>query len=183
MCKMTKELQDQLWAEASAFVENSSRKHLAKLGVTLEGSDNQYLELSFTCPCSDEDFDDFLSIIDNDFLQTIRFEYLNVRIQEFACDIPIEVDFDRYDWQHIVQFSIGSANTSVYNKFTYWKREHDKMVAGFRRSSKEFDQIYLQSLKQMAKQIDVEYNFDGDDIYEEMIIIEGAIEEKLGGEQ
>ena len=57
------------------------------------------------------------------------------------------------------------------------------MAAGFRKSSKEFDLIYLKSLKQLAKQIDVEYNFDGDDIYEEMTIIEGAIEEKLGGEQ
>ena len=41
MCEMTKELQEQLWAEASVFVENGSRKHLAKLGVTLEGSDIQ----------------------------------------------------------------------------------------------------------------------------------------------
>ena len=57
------------------------------------------------------------------------------------------------------------------------------MAAGFRKSSKEFDLIYLQSLKQMARQLDVEYNFDGDDIYEEMQVIEGAIEEKLGGEQ
>ena len=57
------------------------------------------------------------------------------------------------------------------------------MTAGFRRSSKEFDIIYLQSLKKLAKQIDVEYPFDSDDIYEEMTIIEGAIEEKLGGEQ
>lgn len=56
------------------------------------------------------------------------------------------------------------------------------MAAGFRKSSKEFDLIYLQSLKQMARQLDVEYNFDGDDIYEEMQVIEGAIEEKLGGE-
>lgn len=94
MCEMTKELQDRLWQEASCFVENSSRKHLAHFGVTLEGSDNQYLELSFTCPCCDEDFDDFLTIIDSDFLQTVRFEYQNVRIQEFVCDIPIEVDFD-----------------------------------------------------------------------------------------
>lgn len=182
MCEMTKELQEQLWAEASAFVETGSRKHLAHFGVTLEGSDSQYLELSFTCPCDDEDYDNVVSIIDADFLQTVRFEYPSVRIQEFACDIPIEVDFDRYDWQHIVQFSIGGANTSVYNKFTYWKREHDKMAAGFRRSSKEFDLIYLKSLKQLAKQIGVEYNFDGDDIYDEMQVIEGAIEEKLGGE-
>lgn len=84
MCEMSKELQEQLWAEASAFVENGSRKHLAKLGVTLEGSDNQYMELSFTCPCCDEDFDDFLAIIDNDFLQVVRFEHQNVRIQEFC---------------------------------------------------------------------------------------------------
>lgn len=56
------------------------------------------------------------------------------------------------------------------------------MTAGFRKSSEEFDLIYLQSLKKLAKQIDVEYNFDGDDIYEEMTIIEGVIEEKLGGE-
>lgn len=180
--EMSEKLQEQLWAEASAFVDNSSRKHLVRFGVTLDGNDNQYLELAFTCPCSDEDFDDFLFIIDNDFLQTIRFEYPNVRIQEFACDIPIEVDFDRYDWQHIVQFSIGDVNTAVYNKFVYWKREHDKMAAGFRKSSKEFDLIYLQSLKQMARQLDVEHNFDGDDIYDEMQVIEGAIEEKLGGD-
>jgi len=88
----------------------------------------------------------------------------------------------RYEWEHIVQFSIGDFNTSIFNKFTYWRREHDKMTAGFRRSSEEFDLIYLKSLKQLANQIDVEYNFDGDDIYEEMIVIEGAIEEKLGGD-
>ena len=92
------------------------------------------------------------------------------------------MNFDRYDWQHIVQFSIGGVNTAVYNKFVYWKREHDKMAAGFRKSTKEFDLIYLKSLKQLAKQIDVEYNFDGDDIYDEMQVIEGAIEEKLGGD-
>ena len=87
MCEISNELQEQLWAEASAFVENSSRKHLARFGVTLDGNDNQYLELSFTCPCNDETFDDFITIIDNDFLQTVRFEYPNVRIQEFACDV------------------------------------------------------------------------------------------------
>ena len=57
------------------------------------------------------------------------------------------------------------------------------MAAGFRKSSEEFDLIYLKSLKQLAKQSDVEYSYDGIDIYEEMTIIEGAIEEKLGGEQ
>ena len=182
MCEMIKKLQEQLWAEASAFVENSSRKHLARLGVTLESADNQYLEMAFTCPCDDEDFDDFLSIIDNEFLQVVRFEYPDVRIQEFPCDIALEVCFDRYEWEHIVQLSVGSAKTAVFNKFVYWRREHDKMTAGFRKSSEEFDLIYLQSLKKLAKQLEVEYNFDGDDIYEEMTIIEGAIEEKLGGE-
>ena len=87
--EMSEKLQEQLWAEASAFVDNSSRKHLARLGVTLDGNDNQYLELSFSCPCNDEDFDDFLAIIDNDFLQVVRFEDPHVRIQEFVCDIPI----------------------------------------------------------------------------------------------
>ena len=85
MKEMSKKLQEQLWGEATSFVENSGRKHLARFGVTLDGVDNHYLELSFTCPCNDEDFDDFLAIIDNEFLQTIRFEYSNVRIQEFAC--------------------------------------------------------------------------------------------------
>lgn len=182
MCEMSKELQEQLWAEASAFVENSSRKHLAKLGVTLEGSDNQYLEMAFTCPTTDEEYCDFVTILDNEFLQTIRFEYPSVKIQEFPSDIALQVNYDRYEWEHIVQFSVGTVETVVFNKFNYWKREHEKMTAGFRRSSEEFDLIYLQSLKQMAKQIDVEYNFDGDDIYEEMIVIEGVIEEKLGGE-
>ena len=183
MCEMIKKLQEQLWQEACCFIENSSRKHLARLGVTLEGSDNQYLELAFTCPCDDEDYGDFLFIIDNEFLQVIRFEHSEVRIQEFPSDIALQVNYERYEWEHIVQFSIGDFNTSIFNKFTYWRREHDKMTAGFRRSSEEFDLIYLKSLKQLANQIDVEYNFDGDDIYEEMIVIEGAIEEKLGGEQ
>ena len=183
MCEMSKELQEQLWEEAISFIENSSRKHLARLGVTLEGSDNHYLELAFTCPTNDEEYQEFLSIIDHDFLQTIRFDYPSVKIEEFPSDIALQVNYDRYEWEHIVQLSVGSADTAVFNKFTYWKREHDKMTAGFRRSSEEFDLIYLQSLKKLAKQIDVEYNFDGDDIYEEMTIIEGAIEEKLGGEQ
>ena len=179
---MTKELQDKLWAEASAFVENSSKKHLAHLGVTLEGSDNQYIEMAFTCPTYDEEYCDFLSIIDEEFLQTVRFEHPNVRIQEFPSDIALQVDYDRYEWEHVVQLSVGTIETAVFNKFTYWKREHDKMIAGFRKSTVEFDLIYLKSLRQMAKQIEVEYDYDGDDIYEEMTIMEGAIEEKLGGE-
>lgn len=175
MKEMNENLQEKLWAEASAFVDNSSRKHISRLGVTLEGSDNQYLELAFTCPCDDEGYDDFL--------QTIRFEYPSVKIQEFPSDIALQVNYDRYEWEHIIQLSVGTVETAVFNKFTYWKREHDKMSAGFRRSSEEFDIIYLQSLKKLAKQLNVEYSYDGDDIYEEMIIIEGAIEEKLGGEQ
>lgn len=182
MCEMTKELQEQLWAEASAFVENSSRKNISRFGVTLDGNDNQYMELAFTCPCDDENYDDFISIIDADFLQTVRFEHPSVRIQEFPSDFALRVNYDRYEWEHIVQFSIGGVNTAVYNKFVYWKREHDKMAAGFRRSSKEFDLIYLKSLKQMAKQLDVTYSYTGSDIYDEMTVIESAIEEKLGGD-
>lgn len=183
MQEITKELQEKLWAEASAFVDNSSKKHLAHFGVTLESADNQYLELAFTCATNDAEYFDFLSIIDEGFLQVVRFEYSHVRIQEFACDIPIEVDFDRDDWQHIVQFSIGGTNTSVFNKFSYWKREHDKMTAGFRKSSPDFDTIYLAALKQMAKKIGISYEYSGDDIFEEMLVIESVIEEKLGGEK
>ena len=180
MCEISNELQEQLWAEASAFVENSSRKHLAHLGVTLEGSDNQYIELSFTCPCNDEAYYDFLDIINGEFLQVVRFEYPNVRIQEFPSDIALQVNYDRYEWEHIVQFSVGNAETSVFNKFQYWKCEHEKMTAGFRRSDEEFDLIYLESLKQMAQQLGIEYDVTGD-IYNQMLIIENSIEQKLGG--
>ena len=182
MCEMSKELQEQLWAEASAFVETSSRKHLARFGITLEGSDNQYIELSFTCPCNDESYYDFLAIINGEFLQVVRFEYPNVRIQEFPSDIALQVNYDRYEWEHIVQLSVGNAETSVFNKFQYWKCEHDKMTAGFRRSSPDFDTIYLASLKKMAKQLGISYDYGGNDIYEEMLVIERMIEEKLGGE-
>ena len=182
MQEMNEKLQEQLWKEACCFVENSSRKHISRFGVTLESADNQYLELAFTCPTTDAEYCECLSIIDDEFLQELRFEYPNVKIQEFACDIPLEVSFDRYDWQHIVQFSVGTVETAVFNKFTYWKCEHDKMTAGFRKSSEEFDLIYLRSLKQLARQLDVEYNYDGNDIYEQMTIIEGDIEEKIGGE-
>lgn len=182
MQEMNEKLQEQLWKEACCFVENSSRKHLARFGVTLDGNDNQYLEFAFTCPTNDAGYCEFLSIIDEEFLQELRFEYPNVKIQEFACDIPLEVSFDRYDWQHIVQLSIGTVETAVFNKFIYWRREHDKMVSGFRKSDEGFDLIYLESLKKLAKLLDVEYRYDGDDIYEEMTIIERAIEEKIGGE-
>ena len=181
MCEISNELQEQLWKEACSFIENSSRKHLAHLGVTLDGSDNQYIELSFTCPCNDEAYYDFLDIINGEFLQVVRFEYPNVRIQEFTCDIPIQVNYDRYEWEHIVQFSVGNAETSVFNKFQYWKCEHEKMTAGFRRSDEEFDLIYLGSLKQMARQLGIECDVNGD-IYNQMLIIENSIEQKLGGE-
>jgi len=94
MQEMNEKLQEQLWQEASCFVENSSRKHLAHFGVTLEGSDNQYIEMAFTCPTYDEEYFDFLSIIDEEFLQTVRFEYPNVRIQEFASDIALQVNYE-----------------------------------------------------------------------------------------
>ena len=181
MQEINEKLQEQLWKEACCFVENSSRKHLARFGVTLDGNDNQYLEFAFTCPTNDARYCEFLSIIDEDFLQTIRFEYPNVKIQEFPFDIALQVNYDRYEWEHIVQLSVGNVETAVFNKFIYWKREHDKMTAGFRKSTAEFDLIYLKSLRQMAKQIDVSYSYEGDDIYEEMSIIERAIEQKLGG--
>lgn len=173
--EMNEQLQQQLWDEAVSFVENGSKKNLAHLGVTLEGVDNQYIELSFTCKCCDEDYQDFVDIVDEEFLQTIRFDYNNVRIQEFASDIPIEVDFDWNEWQHVVQLSMGNEETDIYNKFIYWIREHEKMTSGFRQSMESFDKIYLQSLKQMAKKLGVDYTYDGDDLYDEMIIIERAI--------
>ena len=172
---MNEKLQQQLWDEAVSFVENGSRKNLAHLGVTLNGADNQYLELSFTCRCSDEDYQDFIDIVDEEFLQNVRFEYSNIRISEFACDIPIVVSQDRNVWEHVIQLSVGDTNTDVYNKFVYWQREHEKMTSGFRQSMESFDRIYLASIKQMAKYLDVDYAYDGNDIYEEMITIERAI--------
>ena len=121
-------------------------------------------------------------MINGEFLQVVRFEYPNVRIQEFPSDIALQVNYDRYEWEHIVQLSVGNAETSVFNKFQYWKCEHDKMTAGFRRSSPDFDTIYLASLKKMAKQLEISYEYGGSDIYEEMLVIEFAIEQKLGGE-
>lgn len=176
MNEMNEKLQQQLWDEAVSFVENDSRKNLAHLGVTLDGVDNQYMELSFTCKCSEEDYQDFVDIVDEEFLQNVRFEYSNIRISEFACDIPIEVSQDRDDWEHVIQLSVGDENIDIYNKFVYWQREHEKMTSGFRQSMESFDKIYLQSLKQMARHLGVDYAYDGgDDLYDEMIVIERAI--------
>ena len=173
--EMSKELQEKIWQEATNFVENGSRKNLAHLGVTLDWVDNQYMELSFTCKCSDEDYQDFVDIVDDEFLQIVRFEYSNIRISEFTSDIPIEVSQNRDDWEHVIQLSVGDKNTDVYNKFLYWIREHEKMTSGFRQSMESFDKIYLQSLKQMARYLGVDYCYDGDDLYDEMIVIERAI--------
>lgn len=173
--EMSKELQEKIWQEATNFVENGSRKNLAHLGVTLDGVDNQYIELSFTCKCSDEDYQDFVDIVDDEFLQIVRFEYSNIRISEFTSDIPIEVSQNRDDWEHVIQLSVGDENTDIYNKFVYWQRENEKILQGLRQSIKSFDRIYLASLKQMAKYLDVNYTYDGNDIYEEMIVIEKEI--------
>ena len=174
--EMNEQLQQKLWNEAVNFVENGSRKNLAHLGVTLDGVDNQYMELSFTCKCSDEDYQDFVDIVDEEFLQIVRFEYSNIRIKEFASDIPIEVYQDRNDWEHVVQLSCSDENVDIYNKFVYWQREHEKMTFGFRKSIESFDKIYFQSLKQMAKKLGVDYTYDdGDDLYDKMIVIERAI--------
>ena len=105
----------------------------------------------------------------------MRFEYSNIRIKEFASDIKIDISQDRDDWEHIVQLSLGDENTNIYNKFVYWQREHEKMTSGFRQSLESFDRIYLQSLKQMAKHLGVNYTYGGNDIYDEMIVIERAI--------
>ena len=175
MQEMSKELQQQLWDEAVSFVENGSRKNIESLEVTLDGADNQYLELSFTCDSSEEDYADLTDIIDDEFLQVIRFEYSNIRISEYASDIPIEVSQDCNYWQHVIQLSVGDKNTDVYNKFVYWQRENEKISQGLRQSIKSFDRIYLASLKQMAKYLDVNYTYDGNDIYEEMIVIEKEI--------
>ena len=172
---MSKELQEKIWQEATSFVENGSKKNLAHLGVTLDGADNQYMELSFTCKCSDEDYQDFVDIVDDEFLQIVRFDYSNIKIKEFPNEVPIEVSYDRDDWEHVIQLSVGDVNTDVYNKFVYWQREHEKMTSGFRQSMESFDKIYLQSLKQMARHLGVDYCYDGDDLYDEMIIIERAI--------
>lgn len=173
--EMSKELQEKIWQEATSFVENGSKKNLAHLGVTLDGADNQYMELSFTCKCSDEDYQDFVDIVDDEFLQIVRFDYSNIKIKEFPNEVPIEVSYDRDDWEHVIQLSVGDVNTDVYNKFVYWQREHEKMTSGFRQSMESFDKIYLQSLKQMARHLGVDYCYDGDDLYDEMIIIERAI--------
>lgn len=177
MQEMSKELQQQLWDEAKCFVENGSRKNLAHLGATLEGCDDKYIEIAFTCKTDEEDYQDFIDIVDDEFLQTIRFDYSDVRIQEFGSDVPIEVDFDRDDWQHVVQLSMGDKETGMYNKFIYWIREHENITFGFRQSMESFDRIYLASLRQMAEYLDVVYYFKGGDMYEEMICIESAIHE------
>ena len=174
---MSKELQEQLWEEATSFVANGSRKNLAHLGVTMDSVDNQYMELSFTCKTSDEDYQDFVDIVDDEFLQIVRFDYSNIKIKEFPNEVPIEVSYDRDDWEHVVQLSIGDENTDIYNKFVYWEREHEKMTSGFRQSMESFDRIYLASLRQMAEYLGVVYDFKGGDIYEEMICIESAIHE------
>ena len=119
MQEMNQELQEQLWKEACCFVENSSRKHISRFGVTLESADNQYLELAFTCPTTDAEYCEFLSIIDDEFLQTIRFEYPTLRIKEFPSDIALQVNYDRYEWEHIVQLSVGDFNISIFNKFIH----------------------------------------------------------------
>lgn len=182
--EMSKELQQQLWEEAKCFIENSSRKDIIRLGVTLDGSDDKFMELSFTVPTSDIGYDEFVDLINSDFLQEIRFEYSDVKIQEFPTYEKIEVSYDRFEHEHVVQLSIGDKNTSIFNKFSYWKFEHLKMNSGFKKSTKEFDLIYLQSLKQMANYLGVEFDFEGTDMYDEMLLIEKSIDEYFlkGGE-
>ena len=173
---MDKELQNKLWEEATIFIENSRTKYMINLDVTLDGVDNMYMELAFTCDCEDKSYIDFIDIID-EFLQLLRFEYSSVKIQEFSNE---EIVLEN-KWEHIIQLSQGNSETEIYNKFRYSVIEHELFISGFYRSIEEIDAIYLQSLKEMARKLKITYQFDGNDKYEEMIVLERAMHNYFEG--
>lgn len=106
MQEMSAQLQQDIWQESCSLIRVATDKYPTIFDVILEGVDNQYLEIAFTCQTCDIEYSKFLSIIKEEFLTTIKNKWPSLKIQEFAYDKPFEVDFDRYDWQHVAQFSV-----------------------------------------------------------------------------
>ena len=178
---MSPELQQEVWNEMCNWSSRTARKNLTHLGIQLNGNDRQFMEISITDNVPDIDYFEFLEVID-EIKAIIAAEFPMLKVQQFSCDIPIEIDFDLDAWEDVLQVSIDESKQQLLSQFRYYQRVNADIVNRDVKTSVADDLEYLKILQDIASKLNLEYNCDSDDIYTKMMIIERAIEDKLGGE-
>ena len=105
---MSPELQQEVWNEMCKWCSRTARKNLTHLGIQLNGNDRQFMEISITDNAPDIGYLEFLEVVD-EIKTIIATEFPMLKVQQFSCDIPIEVDFDLDAWEDIIQLSIDES--------------------------------------------------------------------------
>ena len=177
-CIMSPELQQEVWNEMCNWSSRTAKKNLTHLGIQLNGNDRQFMEVSITDNVPDIDYFEFLEVID-EIKEIVTTKFPMLKVQQFSCDIPIEVDFDLDAWEDVLQVSIDESKQQLLSQFRYYQKVNTEIVNRGVRTSVSNDLEYLKFLKSIAAKLDVSFKIS-DDIYTTMCCIENAIKQKYG---
>ncbi|WP_406536999.1 hypothetical protein [Methanobrevibacter sp.] len=175
---MSPELQQEVWNEMCKWCSRTARKNLTHLGIQLNGNDRQFMEISITDNAPDIGYLEFLEVVD-EIKTIIATEFPMLKVQQFSCDIPIEVDFDLDAWEDIIQISIDESKQQLLSQFRHYQRVNADIVNRGVKTSVADDLEYLKFLQDIALELDVEY-VTADDMYVTMLNIEKGIIAKYG---
>lgn len=175
---MSPELQQEVWNEMCNWSSRTAKKNLTHLGIQLNGNDRQFMEVSITDNVPDIDYFDFLEVIE-ELKSIISAKFPMLKVQQFSCDIPVEVDFDLDAWEDVIQVSIDESKQQFLSQFRHYQKVNAEIVNRDVKTSAEDDLGYLKFLQDIALKLDVEY-VTADDIYVTMLNIERGIIAKYG---
>ena len=183
MCEnliMSPSLQQEVWDTMCNWSSRTAKKNLTHLGIQLNGNDRQFMEVSITDNVLDIDYYEFLDVID-EIKDIIAAKFPMLKVQQFSCDIPIEIDFDLDAWEDVIQVSIDESKQQFLSQFRHYQKINTEIVNRGVRTSVANDLDYLKFLKFIAAKLDVNFKIS-DEVYATMCSIENAIKEKYGGE-
>ena len=181
MCEnliMSPSLQQEVWDTMCNWSSRTAKKNLTHLGIQLNGNDRQFMEVSITDNVLDIDYYEFLEVID-EIKDIIAVKFPMLKVQQFSCDIPIEIDFDLDAWEDVIQVSIDESKQQFLSQFRHYQKVNAEIVNRDVKTSAEDDLEYLKFLQDIALKLDVEY-VTADDIYVTMLNIEKGIIAKYG---
>ena len=175
---MSPELQQEVWNTMCNWSSRTARKNLTHLGIQLNGNDRQFMEISITDNIPDIGYLEFLEVID-EIKSIIAAKFPMLKVQQFSCDIPIEIDFDLDAWEDVLQVSIDESKQQLLSQFRHYQRVNAEIVNRDVETSVADDLQYLKFLQDIALKLDVEY-VTADDMYVTMLNIERGIITKYG---
>lgn len=176
---MSSKLQQEVWNTMCNWSSRTAKKNLTHLGIQLNGNDRQFMEVSITDNVPDIDYYEFLEVVD-EIKDIIITKFPILKVQQFSCDIPIEIDFDLDAWEDVIQISIDESKAQLLSQFRHYQRVNANIVNRDVRTTTAADMKYLKYLKNLALKLNVEYK-TADNIYDTMINIELAVKKLEGG--